>query len=87
MKKTIHDWSRLDAMTEELCHSAALVDPDAQPLTDAHVDRMKLTPRLKISRRGLGFIRGQSRVTRSRWSVRCTRCRIRVDGVRNDAGA
>jgi putative transcriptional regulator len=55
MNKTKHDWSRLDAMTEEQCHAAALADPDAQPLTDADIDRMKQTPRLKIIRRALGL--------------------------------
>ena len=46
--KTKHDWSRLDAMTAEQRHAAALADPDAQPLSDADMDRMKPTPRLKI---------------------------------------
>jgi putative transcriptional regulator len=55
MNKTKHDWSRLDAMTEEQRHAAALADPDAQPLTDADMDRMKQTPRLKIIRRALGL--------------------------------
>jgi putative transcriptional regulator len=59
MKKTKHDWSRLDAMTEEQRHAAALADPDAQPLTDADMDRMKQTPRLKIIRRALGLTQGE----------------------------
>jgi putative transcriptional regulator len=53
--KTKHDWSRLDAMTEEQRRAATLADPDAQPLSDADMDRMKLTPRLKIIRRALGL--------------------------------
>ena len=53
--KTKHDWSRVDAMTEEQRNAAALADPDAQPLTDADMDRMKPTPRLKIVRRALGL--------------------------------
>ena len=53
--KTKHDWSRLDAMTEEQRHAAALVDPDAQPLSDADMDRMRPTPRPKIIRRALGL--------------------------------
>lgn len=52
--KTKHDWSRLDAMSEAQRHAAALADPDAQP-TDADMDRMKQTPRLKIIRRALGL--------------------------------
>ena len=55
MNITAHDWSRLDAMTEDDRHAAALSDPDAQPLTDADMDRMKQTPRLKIIRRALGL--------------------------------
>lgn len=53
--KTKHDWSRLDAMTAEQRHTAALADPDAQPLTDEDMDRMKRTPQMKIIRRALGL--------------------------------
>jgi putative transcriptional regulator len=53
--KTKHDWTRLDAMTAQQRHAAALADPDAQPLSDADMDRMKPTPRLKIIRRALGL--------------------------------
>ena len=53
--KAKHDWSRLDAMTEEQRRAAALADPDAQPLSDADMDRMKPTPRLKIIRLALGL--------------------------------
>ena len=35
--KTKNDWSRLDAMTGEQRHAAALADPDARPLTDANM--------------------------------------------------
>ena len=42
-------------MTEEQRHAAAVADPDAQPLSDADMDRMKPTPRLKIIRRALGL--------------------------------
>jgi putative transcriptional regulator len=31
--KTKHDWSAVDALTEERVHAAALADPDAPPLT------------------------------------------------------
>ena len=47
-----HDWSRADAMTEEEIHTAALADPDAQPLTPA---RMRRTPQVRIIRRALGL--------------------------------
>ena len=52
---TKHDWSRVDAMTDEHRHAAALADPDAQPLTDADMNCMKPTPRLKMIRRALGL--------------------------------
>jgi len=55
MKTGKHDWSRLDAMTGEQRHAAALADPDAQPLTDADMDRMKRVPRMQIIRRALGL--------------------------------
>jgi putative transcriptional regulator len=53
--KTKHDWSRLDAMTEEQRRAAAIADSDAEPLTNADMDRMKPTPRLKVIRRALGL--------------------------------
>lgn len=55
MKKIKPGWGRIDAMTEGQRHAAALADPDAQPLTDADMDRMKPTPRLKVIRRALGL--------------------------------
>jgi hypothetical protein len=36
---------RLDTMTDEDVTRAALADPDAQPLTEADLDRMKRVPR------------------------------------------
>ncbi len=50
-----HDWSRFDALTAAELHAAALKDPDAQPLTEARLARMKPTPRAKIIRRALGL--------------------------------
>jgi putative transcriptional regulator len=49
------DWSRLDAMSEVEKHAAALGDPDAMPLTEADMDRMRRTPRARIVRRALGL--------------------------------
>jgi putative transcriptional regulator len=49
------DWSRFDAMTEAQRHEAALNDPDARPLTDEDLTRMKRTPQVKIIRRALGL--------------------------------
>lgn len=42
-------------MTAAERHAAALADPDAQPLTDADMARMKRTPRVRIVRRALGL--------------------------------
>ncbi|MGH7047907.1 MAG: helix-turn-helix domain-containing protein [Stellaceae bacterium] len=42
-------------MTDEEAHAAALKDPDAQPLPQARLARMKPTPRAKIIRRALGL--------------------------------
>jgi putative transcriptional regulator len=49
------DWARFDAMTDEQRHQAALNDPDARPLTEDDLRRMKRTPRAKIIRRALGI--------------------------------
>jgi len=54
-KPVANDWCRFDAMTEEARHQAALADPDAQPLTEADLARMPLTPRTKTIRRALNF--------------------------------
>lgn len=51
--QTKHDWSRVDAMTDAQVHAAALADPDARPLTEEHLARMKPVPRSKIIRRAL----------------------------------
>jgi putative transcriptional regulator len=42
-------------MTEEEIHTAALADPDAQPLTQEDYARMKRVPRIKTLRRALGL--------------------------------
>jgi putative transcriptional regulator len=55
MKKTRHDWSRADAMTEAEIHAAALADPDAQPLTPQRLAVMRRTPQVRIIRRVLGL--------------------------------
>ena len=47
------DWTLFDSRTEEERHAAALADPDAQPLTDADMARMKPTPRVSIIRRAM----------------------------------
>jgi putative transcriptional regulator len=44
------DWSHFDAMTEEEVHAAALADPDAQPLTEEQLARMKPFCRARLVR-------------------------------------
>ena len=42
-------------MTEAEIHAAALADPDAQPLTEENMARMRPVPRAKTLRRALGL--------------------------------
>lgn len=49
------DWVRLRGMSDEEVHAAALADPDAQPLMDEQLARMRLVPRTKTLRRVLGL--------------------------------
>ena len=42
-------------MTDEEIHAAALKDPDAQPLTEERLARMKKVPRARTLRRALGL--------------------------------
>ena len=42
-------------MTEEEIHAAARRDPDARPLTNEDIARMRLVPRAKTLRRALGL--------------------------------
>jgi len=53
--KTKHDWSAVDALTEEQVHAAALADPDAQPLTEERLAKMRRVPRTRSIRRALGL--------------------------------
>jgi putative transcriptional regulator len=53
--KTRHDWRPVDALTEEQVHAAALADPDAQPLTEERLAKMRRVPRTKSIRRALGL--------------------------------
>jgi putative transcriptional regulator len=49
-----YDWGAADAMTDEEVVRAARADPDAQPLSDAQLQRMK-RPNPKVVRRALGL--------------------------------
>lgn len=54
-KTAKHDWSVLDAMTDEEVHAAAMKDPDARPMTDEEFARAKRVPRARTLRRALGL--------------------------------
>ena len=49
------DWLRLDAMTEEEIHAAAMADPDARPMTPEEMAKARRVPRVKTLRRALGL--------------------------------
>jgi putative transcriptional regulator len=51
--ETQFDWSAADALTEEQIHAAALADPDAQPITDEGLKKMRPVPRTITIRRAL----------------------------------
>ena len=59
MKTAKHDWTALDAMTDEEVHAAAMKDPDARPMTDEEFARAKRVPRAKTLRRALGLTQEQ----------------------------
>jgi putative transcriptional regulator len=50
---TKHDWGRFDAMTPAERHTAAVRDPDAQPLTHEDMDRLPRRPQVRVIRRAL----------------------------------
>src|SRR5258708_35164147 len=45
------DWARLDAMTEEEIHAAAMADPDARPMTPEQMAKARRVPRVETLRR------------------------------------
>lgn len=49
------DWQRLRAMSDEDAYTAALSDPDAQPLTAEQLARQRPLPRARTLRRALGL--------------------------------
>ena len=53
------DWKRVSAMTDEQVTAAALADPDAQPMTDAELARMRRGPDVKALRVRLGMTQEQ----------------------------
>lgn len=57
--ETKPDWTRLDAMSDEERHAAAVSDQDAQPLTADDFASMKRTPQVRVIRRALGLSQEQ----------------------------
>lgn len=55
MKIGKHDWGLFDALSDAEVHAAALNDPDAQPLTDVTLARMRPVSRARTLRRALGL--------------------------------
>jgi putative transcriptional regulator len=55
MKTVTYDWSHFDALTDDQVHAAAIKDPDAQPLTEAALAKMKRVPQARTLRRALGL--------------------------------
>ncbi len=53
------DWKRVSAMTDEQVIAAALADPDAPPMTDEQLSRMRRPPDVKALRVRLGMTQGQ----------------------------
>lgn len=49
------NWSRLDSMSAEQRHQAAISDPDAQPLSQEDFKRMVRTPHVRVIRRALAL--------------------------------
>jgi putative transcriptional regulator len=55
LKRGKTDWARVDAMTDEEVLAAARSDPDAQPLTEAQLKRMRRVPYAKHVRWKVGL--------------------------------
>jgi putative transcriptional regulator len=53
------DWARVEAMTDDEVMAAALSDPDAQPLTDEQLARMRRVSRVKVLRQRLDMTQVQ----------------------------
>jgi putative transcriptional regulator len=49
------DWARVDAMTDEQVHAAAMADPDARPMTPEELAKARRVPRVRTLRRALGL--------------------------------
>lgn len=53
------DWARVNAMTDEEVLTAALSDPDAQPLDQEELAKMRRVSRVKVLRQRLGMTQAE----------------------------
>ena len=53
------DWARLESMSDEEVHAAALADPDNPPLSEQELDRLEPPPQVKTIREELGMTQRQ----------------------------
>jgi putative transcriptional regulator len=53
------DWARIAAMTDDEVTAAALSDPDAQPLTDEELAKMRRVSQVKVLRQRLGMTQAE----------------------------
>jgi putative transcriptional regulator len=49
------DWAALDALSDEEVEARALADPDAPPLSDDELARLRRVPPVRLLRRRLGM--------------------------------
>ena len=53
------DWKRIDAMTDEEATANARDDPDAQPLSEERLAKMRRVSRVKVLRQRLGMTQAE----------------------------
>jgi putative transcriptional regulator len=53
------DWKRIDAMTDEEATANAPDDPDAQPLSEERLAKMRWVSRVKVLRQRLGMTQAE----------------------------
>lgn len=61
--KSQTDWSRVDAMTDEEVHAAALAAPDNPPLSEEQLKQFRRVPYAKFVRRRSGMTQEQFAAT------------------------
>jgi putative transcriptional regulator len=54
-KSAEQDWRRFDVMDDARRHAAAAEDPDAKPLAEEDMARLRRTPQVRVIRRALGL--------------------------------